>query len=226
MAACRPATITFCLPDCSSDWRPILRSRIFSRMAPCFRRERPGHDRHRPDRLYRDAARPVRLRVRSLAGLRNRWICLVAGTPYRTPGVTNPQDTILLTHTGWALGLGAELAIAPNWSARVEYLYNRFEPSAASFHRARVTSRPSTSRRCGLGSTESSTFRTAARRRARAAIRGRSHPTAGTSTANSRSARLSGLPRGRPAAVQLLRRSSAITERRRPRASEAMQTVA
>src|SRR4029077_14993467 len=43
-----------------------------------------------------------------------------------TPGVTNPQDTILLTRTGWALGLGAELAIAPNWSARVEYLYDRF----------------------------------------------------------------------------------------------------
>jgi high affinity Mn2+ porin len=43
-----------------------------------------------------------------------------------TPGVTNPQDTILLTRTGWALGLGAELAIAPNWSARFEYLYERF----------------------------------------------------------------------------------------------------
>ena len=38
-----------------------------------------GHDRYRPDRLHRDAARALRLRLRSLADLRNRRICLVAG---------------------------------------------------------------------------------------------------------------------------------------------------
>ena len=41
-----------------------------------------------------------------------------------TPVAGNP-DTILLTRTGWALGLGAELAIAPSWTARIEYLYVR-----------------------------------------------------------------------------------------------------
>lgn len=43
-----------------------------------------------------------------------------------TPGVVSDEDKILLTRTGWALGLGAEVAIALNWSARVEYLYDRF----------------------------------------------------------------------------------------------------
>ena len=38
-----------------------------------------GHHRHRPDRLYRDAARSFRLRVRSLAHLRHGRVCLVAG---------------------------------------------------------------------------------------------------------------------------------------------------
>src|SRR5271169_5412351 len=50
-----------------------------------------------------------------------------------TPGVSNVEDTILLTRTGWALGLGAELAIAPGWSARIEYLYDRFGTVAGVF---------------------------------------------------------------------------------------------
>ncbi len=43
-----------------------------------------------------------------------------------TPGVAGDEDKILLTRTGWALGLGTELAIAPGWTARIEYLYDRF----------------------------------------------------------------------------------------------------
>jgi high affinity Mn2+ porin len=43
-----------------------------------------------------------------------------------TPGVASDEDTMLLTRVGWALGLGAEVAIAPNWTARIEYLYDRF----------------------------------------------------------------------------------------------------
>ena len=43
-----------------------------------------------------------------------------------TPGITSDEDKIIRTRTGYALGLGAEVAIAPNWSARVEYLYDRF----------------------------------------------------------------------------------------------------
>jgi high affinity Mn2+ porin len=36
------------------------------------------------------------------------------------------EDLILLTRTGWTLGLGAEVAIAPDWTVRIEYLYDRF----------------------------------------------------------------------------------------------------
>ena len=36
------------------------------------------------------------------------------------------EDLILLTRTGWTLGLGAEAAIAPDWTVRIEYLYDRF----------------------------------------------------------------------------------------------------
>ena len=50
-----------------------------------------------------------------------------------TPGVASDEDKILLTRTGWALGLGAELAIAPDWTARIEYLYDRFGTVAGVF---------------------------------------------------------------------------------------------
>ena len=50
-----------------------------------------------------------------------------------TPGVGGDEDKILLTRTGWALGLGAELAIAPGWTARVEYIYDRFGTVAGVF---------------------------------------------------------------------------------------------
>jgi high affinity Mn2+ porin len=50
-----------------------------------------------------------------------------------TPGVASDEDKILLTRTGWALGLGAEVAIAPHWTARIEYLHDRFGPVAGVF---------------------------------------------------------------------------------------------
>jgi high affinity Mn2+ porin len=43
-----------------------------------------------------------------------------------TPGVASDEDLILLTRTGWTLGLGAEYAISPHWTARLEYLYDNF----------------------------------------------------------------------------------------------------
>jgi high affinity Mn2+ porin len=43
-----------------------------------------------------------------------------------SPGITNDQDQVLRTRTGWALGLGAEVAVAPDWTARLEYLYDHF----------------------------------------------------------------------------------------------------
>jgi high affinity Mn2+ porin len=50
-----------------------------------------------------------------------------------TPGVASDEDKILLTRTGWALGLGTEVAIAPDWTARIEYLYDRFGSVAGVF---------------------------------------------------------------------------------------------
>ena len=50
-----------------------------------------------------------------------------------TPGVASDEDKILLTRAGWALGLGAEVAIAPDWTARIEYLYDRFGTVAGVF---------------------------------------------------------------------------------------------
>jgi high affinity Mn2+ porin len=50
-----------------------------------------------------------------------------------TPGVASTEDKILLTRTGWALGVGAEVAIAPNWTAQLEYLYDDFGTVAGIF---------------------------------------------------------------------------------------------
>jgi high affinity Mn2+ porin len=46
---------------------------------------------------------------------------------------TGNQDKVLRMRTGWALGVGAELAIAPGWSARLEYLYDRLGKASGTF---------------------------------------------------------------------------------------------
>lgn len=50
-----------------------------------------------------------------------------------TPGLVADQDQILRTRTGWVFGAGAEVAIAPNWTARLEYLYDRFGSASGTF---------------------------------------------------------------------------------------------
>ena len=50
-----------------------------------------------------------------------------------SPGLTNGQDQVLRTRTGWAAGIGAEVAFAPNWTARVEYLYADLGSATAAF---------------------------------------------------------------------------------------------
>ena len=50
-----------------------------------------------------------------------------------TPGVASDEDLVQLTRVGSAIGLGAELAIAPDWSVRVEYLYDHFGSVAGVF---------------------------------------------------------------------------------------------
>jgi high affinity Mn2+ porin len=44
----------------------------------------------------------------------------------QTPGAVDDIDKVLHLHTGWAAGAGAEFAIAPSWTTRLEYLYRNF----------------------------------------------------------------------------------------------------
>jgi high affinity Mn2+ porin len=44
----------------------------------------------------------------------------------QNPGVTDDLDKILHRHTGWAAGAGAEIAVARNWTVKIEYLYRNF----------------------------------------------------------------------------------------------------
>jgi high affinity Mn2+ porin len=50
-----------------------------------------------------------------------------------TPGIIDTEDKLTLPRLGWAFGLGAELAIAPEWTARIEYLNDRFGSAAGVF---------------------------------------------------------------------------------------------
>jgi outer membrane immunogenic protein len=40
-----------------------------------------------------------------------------------TGGGVNASLTQTATPSGWTIGLGGEVALGPNWSARLEYLY-------------------------------------------------------------------------------------------------------
>ena len=47
--------------------------------------------------------------------------------------LTGNEDKVLRMRAGWALGAGAELAIAPGWTARLEYLYDRLGRASGTF---------------------------------------------------------------------------------------------
>ena len=49
------------------------------------------------------------------------------------PGVMDDQDKVLRRVAGWTVGAGVEAAIAPKWTARLEYLYSRFGNADATF---------------------------------------------------------------------------------------------
>jgi high affinity Mn2+ porin len=51
----------------------------------------------------------------------------------QTPGAANDQDKVLRLVTGWTVGAGVQVAIAPRWTTRVEYLYSNFGHGAAVF---------------------------------------------------------------------------------------------
>src|SRR5262249_1059562 len=44
----------------------------------------------------------------------------------QTPGAVDDVDKALHLHRGWVAGAGAEVAIAANWIARLEYLFRNF----------------------------------------------------------------------------------------------------
>jgi high affinity Mn2+ porin len=50
-----------------------------------------------------------------------------------TPGVASDFDKSLPIRNGWSLGAGAEVALARDWTARIEYLYDRFGSATATF---------------------------------------------------------------------------------------------
>lgn len=49
------------------------------------------------------------------------------------PGLTGNEDKVLRTRAGWALGAGVEVAIAPGWTARLEYLYDHLGKASGTF---------------------------------------------------------------------------------------------
>jgi high affinity Mn2+ porin len=49
-----------------------------------------------------------------------------------TSDLTGDEDKALRMRGGWVVGAGAEVAIAPDWSARLEYLYDNFGKAAVT----------------------------------------------------------------------------------------------
>src|SRR5258708_957324 len=67
------------------------------------------------------------------------WVVYGTGgfAPSQTRFIESPAsalkpDTLLRWRTGWAAGAGAEFAIAPDWAASTEYLYNRLGQTAVA----------------------------------------------------------------------------------------------
>src|SRR5262249_54311338 len=50
-----------------------------------------------------------------------------------SPGFGSDADKTLSTRSGWTVGVGAELAVETNWTARFEYVYDRFGSVSANF---------------------------------------------------------------------------------------------
>lgn len=49
------------------------------------------------------------------------------------PGAITDPDKIVRQRLGWSAGAGAEIAFAPDWTARIEYLYDRFDGTSGMF---------------------------------------------------------------------------------------------
>jgi len=56
-----------------------------------------------------------------------------AGERFLNSPAVGSDEKVLNTRLGWAAGGGVEYAFAPHWSARLEYLYSRFEKADIAF---------------------------------------------------------------------------------------------
>ena len=69
----------------------------------------------------------------------NPWMVYVtggyafAGTRVLDQPPAADQEKTLDIHNGWTVGAGAEYALSPHWSARIEYLYDQFSDASAQF---------------------------------------------------------------------------------------------
>jgi len=83
-----------------------------------------------------DYAGSVRAR---LGYLFDPWLLYVtggyafAGTRVLNQPPAADQEKHLTIHSGWAAGAGAEVPLSPHWSARLEYIYHRFDAAGAQF---------------------------------------------------------------------------------------------
>ncbi len=71
----------------------------------------------------------------------------------QTPGAIDDQDKLLHLHSGWSVGAGTEVALAPMWTLRLEYLYRASDTPASTSRRARSPDRRTTFIPSGPGST-------------------------------------------------------------------------
>jgi opacity protein-like surface antigen len=90
---------------------------------------------HGQERLAGDGNRSDRRhRSRQDAGLREGWRSLVEYHAQRhdSGGIgVGGSSSVETTSFGWLLGLGAEYAFNPNWSAFLEYDYMEFDKKSA-----------------------------------------------------------------------------------------------
>lgn len=56
-----------------------------------------------------------------------------AGERFLSTPTGGNEDKVLNTRFGWVAGAGVEYAFAPHWSARLEYLYSKFENANVTF---------------------------------------------------------------------------------------------
>ena len=57
----------------------------------------------------------------------------LAGTPVGGTAISGTNESSLRWRTGWTIGAGVEVALAPNWSTKLEYLFTDFGITRVTF---------------------------------------------------------------------------------------------